>query len=39
MKTIIELQRVFFLEGDENDLHPMVLKDIAQKTGLDISTV
>ena len=39
MKTIIELQRDFFLEGDENDLHPMVLKDIAQKTGLDISTV
>lgn len=39
MKTIIDLQRQFFLEGDENDLKPMVLKDIAERTGLDISTV
>ncbi len=39
MKTIIDLQRPFFLEGDENDLKPMVLKDIAERTGLDISTV
>ena len=39
MKTIIELQRDFFLEGDENDLRPMVLKDIAERTGLDISTI
>lgn len=39
MKTIIDLQQQFFLEGDENDLKPMVLKDIAERTGLDISTV
>lgn len=39
MKAIIECQRSFFLEGDEADLKPMILKDIADKTGLDISTV
>lgn len=39
MKAIIDWQRRFFLEGDEADLRPMKLKDIAQKTGLDISTI
>ncbi len=39
MKAIIECQRTFFLDGDEADLKPMILKDIADKTGLDISTV
>jgi RNA polymerase sigma-54 factor len=39
MKTIIDLQRKFFLDGDEADLKPMILKDIAEKTGLDISTI
>ena len=39
MKAIIEYQRTFFLDGDEADLKPMILKDIADKTGLDISTV
>ena len=39
MKAIIECQRTFFLDGDEADLKPMILKDIAEKTGLDISTV
>ncbi|SFF84825.1 RNA polymerase factor sigma-54 [Prevotella sp. KH2C16] len=39
MKAIIEYQRAFFLDGDEADLKPMILKDIADKTGLDISTV
>jgi RNA polymerase sigma-54 factor len=29
----------FFLTGDETQLNPMILKDIAEKTGLDISTV
>ena len=39
MKAIIDWQRPFFLDGDEGDLKPMILKDIADKTGLDISTV
>jgi hypothetical protein len=29
----------FFTEGDESELRPMILKDIADKTGLDISTI
>ena len=39
MQTIIELQRPFFLDGDESKLRPMILKDVADKTGLDISTI
>ncbi len=39
MQAIIDWQRKFFLDGDESDLRPMILKDIAEKTGLDISTV
>lgn len=39
MKAIIDWQRPFFLDGDEGDLRPMILKDIAGKTGLDISTI
>lgn len=39
MKAIIERQRKFFQDGDEADLKPMVLKDIADRTGLDISTI
>lgn len=39
MKAIIEWQRKFFLDGDESDLKPMILKDIADKTELDISTI
>ena len=39
MAAIVEWQRRFFADGDEADLRPMVLKDIAAKTGLDISTV
>lgn len=39
MKAIIEIQKKYFLEGDEGDLKPMILKDIADKTGLDISTI
>ena len=34
-----DLQRPFFLEGDETLLRPMILKDVAERTGLDISTV
>ncbi|MCK6143609.1 RNA polymerase factor sigma-54 [Prevotella intermedia] len=39
MKAIIEIQKKFFQEGNEADLKPMILKDIAEKTGLDISTI
>lgn len=39
MQTILELQYDFFLTGDETKLNPMILKDVAQKTSLDISTV
>ncbi len=39
MKTIIDIQRPYFQSGDENDLLPMVLKDVAVRTGLDISTI
>ena len=39
METIMDYQREFFLTGDETVLRPMILKDIAERTGLDISTV
>ena len=39
MKAIIDRQRKFFLDGDEGELRPMILKDIADRTGLDISTI
>ncbi|HYV93219.1 MAG TPA: RNA polymerase factor sigma-54 [Chitinophagales bacterium] len=39
MNAIMEHQQEFFLTGDETRLKPMILKDIAEKTGLDISTV
>ena len=39
MGTIMEYQREFFLTGDETTLKPMILKDIAERTLLDISTV
>lgn len=39
METIMDYQREFFLTGDETMLRPMILKDIAERTGLDISTV
>lgn len=39
MRAIINWQKRFFLDGDESDLRPMKLKDIAGKTGLDISTI
>lgn len=39
MNAIMEHQREFFLTGDETVLRPMILKDIAEKTNLDISTV
>ncbi len=39
MKAIVEFQRDFFLEGDESKLKPMILRDIATKIEMDISTV
>ena len=39
MQSIITLQRQFFLDGDEASLRPMILKDVAEKTGLDLSTI
>lgn len=39
MTAIMNHQHEFFLTGDETTLRPMILKDIAEKTGLDISTV
>ncbi len=39
MNTIIKYQYDFFLEGDESKLRPMILKDIANEIGMDISTV
>ncbi len=39
MKAIIDYQKEYFTDGDEAHLKPMVLKDIAEKTGFDISTI
>lgn len=39
MNAIIEYQYEFFLEGDESKFRPMILKDIADKISMDISTI
>ncbi len=39
MRAIIAYQRDFFIDGDDSNLRPMVLKDIAEITGFDISTI
>jgi len=39
MTAIIEIQRDFFLSGEESKLKPMILKDVAELCGYDISTV
>lgn len=39
MQAIVDYQREYFVDGDESNLRPMVLKDIAEKTGFDISTI
>lgn len=39
MNAIIQLQRDFFLTGDEATLRPMILRDVAEKAGYDISTI
>jgi RNA polymerase sigma-54 factor len=39
MNAILRYQEEYFIEGDETKLKPMILKDVAEMTGLDISTV
>ena len=39
MSAIMERQKAYFLSGDERDLRPMILKDIAEEVELDISTI
>ena len=39
MRAIVSYQYDFFMSGDESKLRPMILKDIAQDIGMDISTV
>ncbi|MNS78801.1 RNA polymerase sigma-54 factor [compost metagenome] len=39
MNAIMHYQYDYFLEGDERKLKPMILKDIADQIGMDISTV
>jgi RNA polymerase sigma-54 factor len=39
MRKIVELQHDFFTSGDETDLRPMILKDIAEEIHMDISTI
>ena len=39
MQAILDYQHDYFLDGDETNLRPMVLKDIAEVTGFDISTI
>jgi RNA polymerase sigma-54 factor len=39
MKAIMDYQKEYFLTGDESKLKPMILKDIADKIGMDISTI
>ena len=39
MNAILEYQQDYFIDGDETKLKPMILKDVAEMTGLDISTI
>jgi RNA polymerase sigma-54 factor len=39
MKCILEYQEEYFATGDENKLKPMILKDIANRVGMDLSTI
>jgi len=39
MYSIMQFQQSYFLSGDQRTLKPMILKDIAEVTGLDISTI
>jgi RNA polymerase sigma-54 factor len=39
MEAIVEYQRAYFETGDETKMRPMILKDIAERVGMDISTI
>ncbi|MGM0933730.1 MAG: RNA polymerase factor sigma-54 [Bacteroidota bacterium] len=39
MSSIMNYQKEYFLTGDERNLRPMILKDIADEIGMDVSTV
>ena len=39
INALVEVQKEFFLTGDETKLKPLILKDIADKTGYDVSTI
>ncbi len=39
IETIVSLQKTFFFSGDFKKLRPMILKDIADRVGLDVSTI
>ncbi len=39
MQTILDYQQEYFKDGDRAKLRPMILKDIADRTGLDVSTI
>ncbi len=39
MNAIVDFQKEYFLTGDERTIKPMILKDIAEKIGMDISTI
>ena len=39
MMAIVNFQKQFFIEGDDTYMKPMILKDIADRTGYDISTI
>ncbi|GAB4250645.1 MAG: RNA polymerase factor sigma-54 [Vicingaceae bacterium] len=39
INAIVEYQKDYFLSGDETQIKPMILKDIAERVGLDISTI
>ena len=39
MEAIMNFQKNYFLSGDETDIKPMILKDIAEKINMDISTI
>ncbi|MDE5622542.1 MAG: RNA polymerase factor sigma-54 [Alistipes sp.] len=39
MQTILDYQTEYFRDGDKSKLRPMILKDIADRTGLDVSTI
>ncbi|MGE0018884.1 MAG: RNA polymerase factor sigma-54 [Draconibacterium sp.] len=39
MSEIVNYQKNYFIDGDETKMKPMILKDIAERTGLDISTI